>query len=42
MKNKRSGTSDRSLFRLRNKFKKIPLFAIYYLTKFDVVMSSSF
>ena len=36
-KQKGSGTSDRSLFRLRNKFRKIPLFVIYYLTKFDDV-----
>ena len=34
-KQKGSGTSDRSLFRLRNKFKK---FVIYYLTKSDDVM----
>ena len=31
-KQKRSGTSDRSLFKLHNKFKNIPLFTIYYLT----------
>ena len=37
-KQKGSGTSDRSIFRLRNKFKKIPLFVIYYLTMFDDVM----
>ena len=37
-KQKGSGTSDQSLFRLRNKFKNIPLFVIYYLTKFDDVM----
>ena len=34
-KQKGSGTSDQSLFRLQNKFKNIPLFVIYYLTKFD-------
>ena len=37
-KQKRSGTSDQSLFGLQNKFKKIPLFVIYYLTMFDNVM----
>ena len=31
------GTSDQSLFRLRNKFKKISLLVIYYQTKFDGV-----
>ena len=35
-------TSYQSLFRFRNKFKNIPLFTIYYLTKFDGVMQSSF
>ena len=34
-KQKEPGTSDQSLFRLRNKFRKIPLLVIYYLTKFD-------
>ena len=37
-KQKGSGTSDQSLFRLRNKFKKIPLFVMFYLTKFDDVI----
>ena len=37
-KQKRSGTSDQSLLRLRKEFKNIPLFVIYYLTKFDDVM----
>ena len=37
-KQKGSGTSDQSLFRLRNKFKNIPLFVIYYLTKFNNVI----
>ena len=37
-KQKGSGTSDQSLFRLQNKFRKIPLFVIYYLTKFDDLM----
>ena len=41
-KQKGSGTSDQSLFRLQNKFRKIPLFVIYYMTKFDDVMQSSF
>ena len=35
---KESGTRHQSLFRLQNKFRKIPLFVIYYLTKFDDVM----
>ena len=34
-KQKGPGTSDQSLFRLQNKFRKIPLLVIYYLTKFD-------
>ena len=37
-KQKGSGTSDQSLFRLQNKFKNIPLFVMYYLTKFADVM----
>ena len=41
-KQKGSGTSDQSLFKLRNKFKNIPLFVMYYLTIFHDVMSSSF
>ena len=36
-KQKGSGTSDQSLFRLQNKFKNILLFVIYYLTKFDML-----
>ena len=36
-KQKGPGTSDQSLFRLRNKFRKIPLLVIYYLAKFDDV-----
>ena len=36
-KQKGPGTNDQSLFRLRNKFRKIPLFVVYYLTKFDDV-----
>ena len=37
-KQKGSGTSDQSLFRLQNKFKNINLLFIYYLTKFDDIM----
>ena len=37
-KQKRPGTSDQSHFRLRNKFRKFPLFVLYYLTEFDDVM----
>ena len=37
-KQKESGTSDQPPFRLENKFENIPLFVIYYLTKFDDVM----
>ena len=36
-KQKGSGTSHQSLFRLRNEFRKIPLLVTYYLTKFDVI-----
>ena len=41
-KQKGPGTSDQSLFRLRNKFTKISLLVIYYLTKFDGVILSDF
>ena len=41
-KQKESETSHQSLFRSWNNFRKIPLFFIYYLTKFDDVMYSSF
>ena len=34
-KQKVPGTSGQSLFWLRNKFRKIPLSVMYYLTKFD-------
>ena len=34
--------SAQSLFRLQNKFRKIPLLVMYYLTKFDDVRSSNF
>ena len=37
-KQKGPGTSDQSLFRLRNKFTKISLLVMYYLTKFDGVI----
>ena len=37
-KQKGPGTSDQSLFRLQNKFRKISLLVIYYLTKFDDIM----
>ena len=32
------GTSDQSLFRLRNKFRKISLLVMYYLTKFEDII----
>ena len=37
-KQKGPGTSDQLLFRLQKKFRKIPLLAIFYLTKFDDVI----
>ena len=37
-KQKGPGTSHQSLFRSQNKFRKIPLFVIYYLTKIDDIM----
>ena len=37
-KQKGPETSDQSLFRLRNKIRKIPLLVMYYLTKFDDVI----
>ena len=37
-KQKGPGTSDQPLFRLRNKFRKIPSLVMYYLTKFDDVI----
>ena len=37
-KQKGAGTSDQSLFRLQNKFRKVPLLVMYYLTKFDNVI----
>ena len=41
-KQKGPGTSDQLLFILQNKFRKIPLLVIYYLTKFDDVIQSGF
>ena len=41
-KQKGPGTSNQFLFRLQNKFRKIPLLVIYYLTKFDDIILSSF
>ena len=32
------GTSDEWLFSLQNKFRKIPILVMYYLTKFDNVI----
>ena len=37
-KQKGSGTSAQSLSRSQHKFRKIILFVVYYLTKFDDVM----
>ena len=37
-KQKGPGTTDQSLFRSRNKFRKIPLLVMYYLAKFDDVI----
>ena len=34
-KQKEPGTSDQWLFKLQNKFRKIPLLVMYYLTTFD-------
>ena len=39
---KRPRTSDPLLFRLQNKFRKIPLLVMYYLTKFYDVIYSGF
>ena len=38
LKQKGPGTSDQSVFRLQNKFRKIPLLVTYYLTKFDDII----
>ena len=32
------GTSEQLLFRLRSKFRKIPLLVMYYLTMFDDII----
>ena len=37
-KQKGPETSDQLLFRLQNKFKKIPLLVMHYLTKFDDII----
>ena len=37
-KEKGPGTSDKLFFRLQNKFRKIPLLVMYYLTKPDDVL----
>ena len=37
-KQKDPRTSDQLLFRLQDKFRKIPLLVTYYLTKFDDVI----
>ena len=37
-KQKGPGTNEQPLFRLRNKFRKIPLLVTYYLAKFDDVI----
>ena len=34
-KQKEPRTTDQSFFGLQNKFRKIPLLVVYYLTKFD-------
>ena len=42
LKQKGCGSSDQLLFRLQNKFRKIPLLVIYYLTKFDDIIKVVF
>ena len=37
-KQKRPGTSDQLIFRLRNKLRKNPLLVMYYLKKFDDII----
>ena len=37
-KQKEPRTSGQSFFMLQNKFRKIPLLVVYYLTKFDDVI----
>ena len=41
-KQKGPRTSDQSHFRLQNKFQKIPLLVMYYLTKFHDLIQSGF
>ena len=41
-KQKGPGTSNQSLSRSQNKFRKITFLVIYYLTKFDIIIKSSF
>ena len=41
-KQKGPGTNDKLLFRLQNKFRKIPLLVMYYFTKFYDVTESGF
>ena len=41
-KQKGPGTSDQLLFRLQNKFRKIPLLVMFYPTNFDDVIKSDF
>ena len=41
-KQKGPGTSDQSVFRLKNKFKKISLLVIYYLTRFEGIIWRGF
>ena len=38
MKNKKPRTSDKLLLRFQNKFRKIPLLVVHYLTKSDDIM----
>ena len=39
---KEHGTGDQSFFMLQNRFSKISLLLVYYLTKFDYVIQSGF
>ena len=41
-KQKKPGTSDQSLFMLGNKFRKVPLLVMHYLTMSDDVIQSGF
>ena len=42
LKQKGPGTSEPSLFRLQNDFRKIPLLVIYYLTMVDYIIQVVF